>query len=540
VRERSALILSDTYAGRLEAFDLLAAAGRARDGDSQALRQVAGTLDGASARFADAKVGVAFAAFADLVRIAALLVDWRRDVLEAKSDPERFKRGALERLALWRTEYENRPETADLAVAVQGVGEGLAIAEVGRLCLRLARLPLPIGVFGDVKKRPTVGRFARRQQDREREPPPELNVAFLSFTVDGEPADQIHFLTPHEMHDLEIEVRVSRWPDGMAELRLSPVSIEVAGAYEFPDFRLARPGGDPPFVMRQRGRATIKAAQALRAQPFEFRYAAEFWPKETEQPVSVVGHRTLRIESVDFRRSPLTGYPAMDQRLLGVRNNLRRLPAMPQEHLESAMTLAVLLAGLAARAVQDDLFPQPISEAEFQRHVRDELRRRPEIGAELEEHPHAGGGEADLSLRGVRLELKVEPTRRLELADCQPFVEQAAAYAVGSAKRLALLCVLDASPKDQAPFSAEDGVGVLHAESGLPVVTILIQGGLASPSTLSRRRTGANRADLRRPSKRTPAKSAKGLKPRIRGTTDKRQVLARQRTSPRATANREP
>jgi hypothetical protein len=245
-------------------------------------------------------------------------------------------------------------------------------------------------------------------------------------------------------------------------------------------------------VVRQRGRATIKAAQALRAQPFEFRYAAEFWPKESEQPVSVVGHRTLRIESVDFQRSPLTGYPAMDHRLLEVRNSLRRLPAMPQGDLESAMTLAVSLAALAARAVQDDLFSQPISEAEFQRQIRDELRRQPTIGTQLEEHPHAGGGETDLSLRGVRLELKVEPTRRLELAGCQQFVEQAAAYAVGSAKGLGLLCVLDASSKEYAPFSAENGVGVLHAKSRLPIITILIQGGLARPSALSRRWTAVN------------------------------------------------
>jgi hypothetical protein len=123
------------------------------------LRQAAGTLDGSSARFADAKVGIAFAAFADLVRIAGLFVDWRHSVLEAESDAERFKRSALEHLALWRSEYETRAETADFAVAVQGVGEGLAIAEVGPLCLRLARLPLPIGVYGDVKKRMVVGSF---------------------------------------------------------------------------------------------------------------------------------------------------------------------------------------------------------------------------------------------------------------------------------------------------------------------------------------------------------------------------------------------
>jgi hypothetical protein len=461
-------------------------------GDAQALRHSAGKLDAASARFADTKIGMVFAAFADLVRIAAQLVDWRRGVLEAESDPERFRRSAVERFTLWRAEYESRPETAYLAVAVQTLDEGSAIADIGPLCLRLARVPLPIGIYDDERRRAVIEPHARRQQDQEREVVPELNVAFMSFTVDGEAADQIHFLTPHETHDLEIEVRVSRWPEAATELHLSPVSIEVAGTYDFPEFRLARPGGNAPLVMRQRGRATIKVAQALRAQPFEFRYAAEFWPSVSEQPVSVVGHRTLRIESIDFRRSPITGYAALDQRLLEIRNNLRRLPAMPGNDLESAMSLAMALAALAARALQDNLFFQPIKEAEFQSEIRDELRRRPEIGAELEEHPHAGGGETDLSLRGVRLELKVEPTRRLALADCQSFVEQAAAYAVGSAKRLGLLCVLDCSPKDQAPFPAEDGIGILHAKSGTPIITILIQANLSRPSALSRQRNTAS------------------------------------------------
>lgn len=478
------MILSETYVGRLEAFDQLVAASGTRDGDTNALRRAAGALDGVSTRFEEERLSLPFSALADLVRIAALLVDWRRGVLEAEPDSERFKRGALERLALWRTEYGARPEITNLALAVQGVSESLAITEVGPLCLKLSMVPLPLPIIADAKKRTVIRSSGKREQTRE--PPPELSVAFLAFTVDGEPADQIHFLTPNEVHDLEIEVRVSRWPEGTAELHLSPVSIEAAGAYEFPAFKFFRPSGDPPFEMRQRGRATIKAAQALRAQPFEFLYAAEFRPKESEQPVSVVGHRTLRIESVDVRRSPITGYPGMDERLLDLRNELRRVPAISQSDIESAMTLAVPLAGLAARAVQDDLFSQQISEPEFQKNVRDELRRRPEIGGELEEHPHAGGGITDLSLRGVRLELKVESEQRLELADCQSFIEQTAAYVVGTGKRLGVLCVLDVSAKRQAAFPAENGIGLLYAKSGIPIITILIQGGLATPSELSR------------------------------------------------------
>jgi hypothetical protein len=487
VRENSTLIHSEVFAGRLDAREALIAASGNQDGDAQELRRAGSDLDHTSARFVDSRIGLIFAAYADLVRVAAFLVEWRRSILEAEVDSNRFKRSALERLTIWRSEHATRSENNELACITATVTDQISIAEVGPFCVRIAQTPLPLGLFGDVKRGVVLERpFDERHV--EDKAPPELNVAFLSFTVDGEPADQLQFVTPSEMHDLEIEVRVSRWPLNAMELRLSPVSIEVAGAYDFPEFKFERPSGAaPPFVLRKRGRAIIHSAQALRALPFEFRYAAEFSPKAVEQPVSVVGHRTLRIESVDFQHSSLTGYPAVDRRLLELRNELRRMPAIPRQDMDSAMLLLVPLGALAARAVQDDLFPATISETEFQRIVRDELRRSPAIGGELEEHPHAAGGETDLSLRGLRLELKVEPARRLVLSDCQQFVEQAAAYAVGSGKRLGMLCVLDVSPKNRAALPAEEGVGLLHSESGVPIVTILVQGGLARPSDLSRR-----------------------------------------------------
>jgi hypothetical protein len=487
VRSQSVLILSETYERRLAAAETLTAAAGARGGDAAALRAAASDLDGVAARASDRPVAATFSAFADLVRVAAMLVDWRRAVLDAEPEPDRFKRSALERLALWRSEQADRPEAQPLAAAVARVDDSLGLAEVGPLCERLAGLPLPLSVYGD-RPTPTAYRERFGWAAADRPPsPPELNVAFLSFTVDGAPADQLSSLTPHETHDLEIEVRVSRWPEEAAELRLTPVSIEAASAYDLSPFAFAKPPGEPPYVLRQRGRATIRAAQALRAQPFEFQYAAEFWPLGSEQPVSVVGHRTLRIESIDVVRSPITGFTGVDRRLLDLRNALRAVSPMPQSDLEAATTLATPLAGVAARAVADGLFPDLIDEPGFQIWVRDELRRRPEIGEQLEEHPHAGGGITDLSLRRIRLELKVVQDRPVTLTDCQPFVEQAAAYAVGSGKRLAVLCVLDVAPKTAAPFPAEDGLGVLVASFGVQVLTILIQGRLARPSDLSRR-----------------------------------------------------
>jgi hypothetical protein len=43
--------------------------------------------------------------------------------------------------------------------------------------------------------------------------PISLTVAFLKFQIDSVNVQYIHQLTPGEVHDLELEVRVSRWPE---------------------------------------------------------------------------------------------------------------------------------------------------------------------------------------------------------------------------------------------------------------------------------------------------------------------------------------
>lgn len=135
-----------------------------------------------------------------------------------------------------------------------------------------------------------------------------LTVAFLKFQIDLIDAQHTHRLTPGEVHDLELEVRVTRWPEEHSELQLTTISLEPASTYEFPSFRFSRPLGDPPYVLRQRGRAILKVSQGFHARPFEFKYAAEFLPPKSEQPVAIVGHRTLLIDGTDPSRS-LCGYP---------------------------------------------------------------------------------------------------------------------------------------------------------------------------------------------------------------------------------------
>jgi hypothetical protein len=267
------------------------------------------------------------------------------------------------------------------------------------------------------------------------------------------------------------------------------MTIEAHSTYEFPEFCFRRPAGDPPYLFSDRARAILHVAQALRAQPFEFKYLAEFEPPRiAEQPVAVVGQRTLRIESIDLRNTPISGYQGIDQTIVRIRNQLRQRPLVTSDDVNNTLTIVAALGNLAGRAVQDHLFPEPMDEAILQAFIRGELRRRPEIGSKLEEHPLAAGGTTDLSFERIPIELKSENDAPLRLPDCQRFVGQTSSYTAGSDKRVGVLCVLDGSPKTEQPFPPEDGISILTtADNAVAIVTVLMQGNLARPSDLTRR-----------------------------------------------------
>jgi hypothetical protein len=418
------------------------------------------------------------------MRTLAMLVDWRAGVLEAAVDADRFLRSGRELHRAWLDEYGEREEVAGLTNAAKSIAELDAIGKVGLLCQAVGSAPLPIGIYAADTRRRIPLPTEPDEEDRA-PPPPALSVAFIRFNIDGQPAGETHFLTPKEVHDLEIEVRISRWPDNAEALCLAPVTIEARSSHDFPTFRFARPDGDPPYQLRERGRAILHVAQGLRAQPFEFRYAADFEPAGVEQPVAVVGHRNLRMDGID---RPITGYDGVDRRLLEIRDELRQRPLVTPEDVTNTLTLLAALGNVAGQAVQHHLFPNPLYERAFQDWVRSFLSGRPEIGSKLEEHPRAAGGATDLSFERIRLELKSENDRPLRLNDCQQFVGQTSSYAAGSDKRVSVLCVLDGSRKVEQPFPADDGIGILKTgDDAIAVVTVLVQGNLARPSDLSHR-----------------------------------------------------
>jgi hypothetical protein len=484
-------VLSQAFPARIRGVEALIAASQSRTDNAAQLRQAAVDLDYAGPQFGRASTAVAYAAFAELLRTAAMLVEWRTALLNAEIEANRYLRGAKERHRLWLTEFPPTEASARLIGASDGIEAIELIEDLKGLFKRIASTPLPIGVYADERPFSRTRQSEGQKGDKAEEPPepPELAIAFLSFLIDNVPAGETHFLTPGEAHDLAIEVRVSRWPETAVGLRLSPVSIESKSTYDFPSFEFLRPTGNPPFVMQQRGRAVLNAPQSLYARPFEFKYMASFTPAIAEQPVAVVGQRTLLIEGFDLSRTPITGYRDIDRKILTIRDKLRVQPWITAGDLDGVLNIVASLGNLAGRALQDALFKKTCKEADFQAEVRNDLRRNPMIGPKLEEHPRATGGITDLSLQGVRIELKYDDSKNLVVKDCQPFVDQTVSYTVGTGKRVGVLCVLDNSPKQSPPFPAEEGIEILSRstqDGEVCIVTVLIQGNLARPSDHSR------------------------------------------------------
>lgn len=378
---RKNLLQPDDFSSRLNAVEALLrfpVATGAKD-----FNALAGELDSTSASHDNPTVAIGYAAFAGLVRIAATLAQWHHAVLAALPDTDRFLRSAKARYQLWLKEYEGNAAAAKLIQASRTLLDVSSLDDAVKVINAIGTVPLPLGMLAQDRSLERI--HGQHRDGHSMTEPIELTVAFLKFQIDSVSVQHIHQLTPGEVHDLELEVRVSRWPAEHSELQLTPVSVEPASTYEFPSFKFSRPVGDPPYILHQRARAILKASQGLHARPFEFKYAAEFLPPKSEQPVAIVGHRTLLIDGTDPSRS-LCGYPALDKRLIEFREVLRKVPGMAQSELLDLLTVIAALFNLAGSAVQDAVFPGKRSEAQFQLDVRAALRRSPSIGVELDEH----------------------------------------------------------------------------------------------------------------------------------------------------------
>ena len=104
------VILSQVYFARIQAIEALHMLGRGERVSAEHLRQLSTDLDAASLRYGRASTATIYSAFAALLRILLALSEWRRAVIEAAQDGDRFLRSAIERYRLWIKEFGEKAE----------------------------------------------------------------------------------------------------------------------------------------------------------------------------------------------------------------------------------------------------------------------------------------------------------------------------------------------------------------------------------------------------------------------------------------------
>ena len=106
---RHGVILSEAYSARIKAIEALRTATEIRANNAQAMRNAADDIDAASISCDYSVAAASYGALAGLLRITAMLVEWRGAILEAAHDADRFLRSAKAQYKLWLDEYSRNP-----------------------------------------------------------------------------------------------------------------------------------------------------------------------------------------------------------------------------------------------------------------------------------------------------------------------------------------------------------------------------------------------------------------------------------------------
>ena len=454
-------------------------------GDDEAIQAEASKIKDISEMFGSLHPAIELRAFSEILDCLTFAQRWINAVRDADAHSERF-RDACRLRAKETLEKRLDNEATALDSILSDLAEINSPATLADLKSRVLRTPLPFGVWADEYK------IGFPVGNTESDMPEHIEIVFVKFEIDGQPAKEIDTLSPNILHDIKIDIRVSRWPDSADQLIVTPVSMEPSDTYDLPTFVIDRPTGEhgnTPYVFNKTGRLLLKMPTAISANPLEFKYRAVFEPSRFEQSPEIFGHRTLRIESHDFSTHTFSGYAEIDSKLLELRNDLRMFPGLPHEDISHVLEVCAGLGSLAGQALSDDLFPEGTKEKEFQTEVVKALRNRPNIGGDLERHPQTGGGVADLSFHHIRIELKAVSDGEIGEAEIDKFADQTAQYVVSSGKRIGVLCLLDSRKKTTPPPPAASHLRIIRKEISdafVPIVFLCVKGGLARPSDLSR------------------------------------------------------
>lgn len=468
--------------------------------DRMSLQATAEALAAAAILIGDTRAGAAYRRLGLVLRGLAFLDESLEAVRGATPEAEKFVRAARragkDLLADLGKDAENDPMHVTAMMLMNADEDSIAAIAATALTAQIALPLLPRSRFRGAPPIFDKGRVERA----------EVVVAFTSFRIDGKPVRENEPIEPRLLHEFEIDIVVSQWPESAGHLTLDVTTVELPETFAFSPFVFKRPAEElPRYRLTEQGRILLKEAQTLGPRPLEFQYRARF--ENTEGlTVSVEGQRTLRLRSYDPEKTPETGAPDADRKLLEVADTARQYPGISDEELGHFLRIMSRTAALAVQALADNKFPGQWTESEFQSKAVEFLRSDPRIGTKLQQHAETAAGETDLTFQEMPVELKVEARGEVTPESVVRFADQAIQYAVGNGRRFAVLAVLDTSPKNEAPVPVSNDISFAPQirHNGAPIIapvllgTVIIRGNLPVPSSHSRQRKATPKKKARR------------------------------------------
>lgn len=420
--------------------------------------------------------------YAELAHTGAMLLRWRDAVLAAESEANRFKTAATQRALKLQKEASSRWESR-WDDAVESLHDLSDVSDVVPILERSVATPLPLPL--QQRRKPSrQSSDVGTESDTNAEPP---CVAVMSLRLDGEKIESPHTVIPDVTYDLDVQLSLSRWPSDADRIVLQPVSVDELEEYSLTSFVFEKPDGTPPYRLKNSGRFRVQAPQSLRSRPLQFSYLI-FPDDASSSTIEEQGQYQFEVRCLDREKTPISPSREVDRRVEEIGRELRQSAFVPQYDVVAFQNLMAVLGSIAYRQVTDAFIEGEWDESDFQDLVRDEARRIPQIGSRLEVHPNTGGGETDLSLDQVRLELKVVRENRATVDRVREnYFDQLVQYVVGSDRRVGVFGVLDMTEQDEPPepvgdamhlieYSSEDASGPVH------VGLVIIRGNLARPS----------------------------------------------------------
>ena len=376
-------------------------------------------------------------AYIEIAEALVHAVRWTEAAWNAEQDAERHATAARLRASQVLSNMNHQwPDT--LHEAAQEL-EALENHDVpAQVATRLGTVPLPPRL---------TDLYRPSSQDRSFKPvlaetgPP---AAAVLIRQQGEPVMRPTVVHPGALHQFEVEARVTEWPEEADTLEIAFLSVHP------PDFLYASAVRFTKEALKQPLEIRVAGERPPDNPPLGLTAQAAFLIGDEPQATRLAGNTTLEIVTFDPGTALPLNMPTTALRLQQMMGELSN--ALPKLDSGVRRDAGLLLEAVLrfAHTVLDDRLGQHdhVDEKWFQREIQQFLQADPQIGARLGVHDKRAGGETDLVLGAVVLELKVETESTISLDEAtERYVDQTTQYASAGDCQVSLLAVLDASPK---------------------------------------------------------------------------------------------